>query len=355
MSNDRKRILIVGGSGYLGSYFADLFVLHGFEVRVIDLGFFQSGVIYRPKSFCQSFRGAATVGIDDLDGVGTVICLAAISNDPMNRLDEKAVYNPSVEHTLAIAKLCKLMGVKFIFPSSCSVYGISSHICDEDAMVNPQTGYSRNKVEIERKLSELADDKFTPIALRLATVFGLSPRMRFDVVINMLCGMAVTTGRVVLNSDGQSWRPHVDIRDVAEAFRICVEKDFKGLSGLQVFNIGHKQNNLKVIDVASKIASTLSISEVEYLDQEQSSTSELVIDRKVSGGVDVRSYMVSFDKADRVLGFRAKFGVDEGILFLIDGLKRYRLNSARFSQLEFYRLQYLEHLLNTEQITLADL
>ena len=110
--------------------------------------------------------------------------------------------------------MCKNLGIRFLFPSSCSVYGIGDGILNEDGATFPQSAYSLNKIQIEQELSELADDSFSPIALRLATVFGLSPRMRFDLVINMLCGMAVTSKKVALNSDGQAWRPHLHIEDV---------------------------------------------------------------------------------------------------------------------------------------------
>jgi nucleoside-diphosphate-sugar epimerase len=150
--------------------------------------------------------------------------------------------------------MCKKLGIRYIFPSSCSLYGIGEVALDEESPTNPQTPYSLNKLQIEQDLAALADKTFSPIALRLATVFGISPRIRFDVVINMLCGMAVAQKQVVLNSDGQAWRPHLEIQDACEAFRCCIEWNYQD-GKLMVLNVGRNDNNWKILDVARLIKS----------------------------------------------------------------------------------------------------
>ena len=166
---------------------------------------------------------------------------------------------------------------------------------NEDGPANPQTGYSLNKLQIEQGLAELAGPNFSPIALRLATVFGCSPRIRFDVVINMLSGMAVSQGKVILNSNGQAWRPHLYIEDVCEAFRCCVEWDYDG-EELLVLNVGRNDNNWRIIDIAKKIQQEIDGCKLEFLSQKSTEQDELVKDRKIQDGVDKRTYQVNFDR-----------------------------------------------------------
>ena len=135
---------------------------------------------------------------------------------------------------------------------------------DEDAPTHPQTPYSFNKLQIEQDLAEMADSSFSPIALRLATVFGSSPRIRFDVIINMLCGMAITQNQVVLNSDGQAWRPHLDIEDACEAFRCCIEWDYQE-GKLLVLNVGRNDNNWNILEIARLIQSKVTGCELKFL------------------------------------------------------------------------------------------
>lgn len=223
-----NKILIIGSQGYLGSRLTDYLLSRGYHCVGSDIGFFQYGVLHYPMNIPTLTIEAKNIAEHDLTGFDVVILLSGISNDPLNNLNAELVYNPTREYALRIAKMCKKLSIRFLFPSSCSVYGIADGMIDEDGETAPQTPYSLNKLQIEQDLSDLADDSFSPIALRLATVFGLSPRIRFDLVVNMLCGMAVTSKKVALNSDGQAWRPHLHIEDVCEAFRCCIEWDYKG-------------------------------------------------------------------------------------------------------------------------------
>ena len=162
----------------------DFFQELGYSVTGSDVGFFQYGVLQYPKPVRNLGKAAQDISLEDIKGHDVLIQLAGISNDPLGNLDPSMIYDPTRDYALQIAKHCKKLGVRYLFPSSCSVYGIGKGQSDEDGPTNPQTGYSLNKVQIEQGLEELAGPNFSPIALRLATVFGCSPRIRFDVVIN---------------------------------------------------------------------------------------------------------------------------------------------------------------------------
>ena len=344
-----KKILIIGSQGYLGSRLTDYFQGLGYDCTGTDTGFFQYGVIYQPHPVRFLGKAAQEITREDIQGHDVVIQLAGISNDPFGNLEPARIYDPTRDYALHIAKLCKELGVRYLFPSSCSVYGIGEGALDEDGPTNPQTPYSVNKLQIEQGLKEIADRNFSPIALRLATVFGCSPRPRFDVVINMLCGMAVTQSKVVLNSNGQAWRPHLYIEDVCETFRCCVDWNYDG-GELLVLNVGRNDNNWRIIDVARHIQASLEDCDLEFLNQTPETKDELVKDRKIQDGVDKRTYQVNFDRIHQLLpGFESKWGVQKGVEQLLQDLQHWRLDDTKFKQREFYRLQQLEHLYSTGQ------
>ena len=346
-----KKILLVGSQGYLGSRLTDYLQEYGYECAGADVGFFQYGVLYYPNPVTMLNKEARTLTEKDIEGFDVVLLLAGISNDPFGNLTSETIYDPTREYAIRIAKMCKKLGVRYIFPSSCSVYGISDGLLDEDSPTNPQTPYSLNKVQIEEDLAKLADSSFSPIALRLATVFGTSPRIRFDVVINMLCGMAIAQRKVILNSDGQAWRPHLYIDDVCEAFRCSIEWDYNG-GKLIVLNVGRNDNNWKIVDVARLIQSKVQGCDLKFLGQtDEEEADDLVKDRKIQDGVDKRTYRVSFDRIHKILpGFEAHFDVETGVERLLEELERWRLNETKFKQREFYRLQQIEFLHQTKQI-----
>ncbi len=248
-----KRILVTGSSGYLGSVLTQALADSGYDVIGYDAGFFKDSLLYSLPATKTIFRDARDIAQEDLRGVDVVVHLAGISNDPMGKLDAARVYDPTRYYSLKIAEMCKKLGVRFVFASSCSIYGIGGdERLSESSRTNPQTFYSLNKQQIEEDLRSISDQNFSPIALRLATVFGLSPRIRFDVVINMLTGMAVADGVIVLNSDGKAWRPNLHIKDVCRSVMRAIELDYQG-GDLLVLNVGSDANNLQIIDVASII------------------------------------------------------------------------------------------------------
>tara|TARA_B110000090_G_scaffold210096_1_gene270034 strand:- start:8061 stop:9125 length:1065 start_codon:yes stop_codon:yes gene_type:complete len=339
-----KKILIVGNQGYLGSHLTQYLGSRGFDCQGIDTGFFKDGKLTNPEAVETKDTDARFINEVDIFGFDAVILLAGISNDPFGHMSSEQIYDPTRDYALKIAGLCKKLGVKFLYPSSCSVYGAAVDDCllDEDMATNPQTPYSVNKLQVEEGLRELADDSFTPIALRFGTVYGMSPRIRFDVVINMLCGLALTTKKVVLNSNGEAWRPHLHIDDACESFRCCLDWEINS-GKLIVLNVGRNEDNLKVIDIAKMIHSSVEGAELAYL--EASDEESLIKDRKIQDGVDTRTYKVSFDKIHKLLpGFKCKWTVEKGVKQLLTELSEIDLNKESFNRKEFYRLQQIEFL-----------
>ena len=223
-----KRILVTGSLGYLGSVLTSYLVEAGYDCMGYDTGFFKDSLLYPPPLTPTVFRDARDITQSDLKHIDVVIHLAGISNDPMGKLDAASIYDPTRTYTFKIAKMCKKLGVKFIFASSCSIYGLGvDELLTEESQVFPQTGYSMNKLQVEEDLRSISDSSFSPISLRFATVFGNSPRIRFDVVINMLTGMAMANKTIVLNSDGKAWRPNLHILDLCMAVRCAIDLDYR--------------------------------------------------------------------------------------------------------------------------------
>lgn len=342
-----KKVLIIGNQGYLGSILSSYLQNRGYYCVGADIGFFQYGVLYPPQKIQMIDEEARTVSEKDIQKFDVVIMLAGISNDPFGSLSYEAIYDPTRLYAIKIAKMCKKLGVRYIFPSSCSVYGdgADGSELNEKSPTNPLTPYSLNKLQIEQDLSDLSDANFSPIALRFGTVFGCSPRIRFDVVINMLCGMAVSEKQVLLNSNGEAWRPHVYIDDVCESFRCCIDWEYNG-SKLMILNVGRNDGNFQIINIAKLIQSEVHGCQLNFLNNSSNGKIDsLVVDRKIHDGVDKRTYRVSFDKIHKTLpGFSAKWTVNEGIKVLINDLERLQLNYEKFKQRDFYRLQQIEFL-----------
>ena len=183
-----KKILVIGSQGYLGSRLTQYLDSYNYECEGIDTGFFKEGMLSKPHKVKTLHSDARLIGEKELKGYTEVVLLAGISNDPFGDLTSEKIYDPTRDYALRLASICKKIGIKFIFPSSCSVYGAAGKdFLTEQDQTNPQTPYSTNKIQIEEGLASVADNSFSPIALRLGTVYGFSPRIRFDVVINMLC------------------------------------------------------------------------------------------------------------------------------------------------------------------------
>ena len=262
-----------------------------------------------------------------------VVCLAALSNDPLGNLNPAATYSVNLDGTLALARAAKEAGAeRFLFASSCSLYGAAgSAEVAEDAELFPVTPYGEAKVVAERELSLLASDSFSPTYLRNATAFGASPRLRLDIVVNNLTAAAVTTGQVRLESDGSPWRPLVHVEDICRAFLATLEAP-RELVHDQAFNVGRPQNNVQVSDIAELVRDAVPGSKVMFAD---------------GAGPDLRSYRVDFSKLDDTFpDLSLNWGVRDGVDELAQAYAKYGLTYEHLTSARYVRLRRIRELLS---------
>jgi nucleoside-diphosphate-sugar epimerase len=255
----------------------------------------------------------------DLRGFDAVIHLAALSNDPLGCLDESCTYDINHLGSVSLARVAKAAGVpRYLFASSCSLYGAGrgDDLLDETAPFNPITAYGRSKVLVEEDVARLADATFSPVYLRNATAYGVSPRLRADIVVNNFTGVAFTTGEVVIQSDGTPWRPLVHICDISRAFLAVLEAPREAIHN-EAFNVGSSDENYQIRDVASIVQETVPGCTVKYLE---------------GGGPDPRCYRVSCEKLTRHLpGFKTEWTVRKGVEELYSQFVRHGLTAERFN------------------------
>ena len=344
-----RNILITGSKGYIGSFLTSYLKKKNYNVLGIDTGFFKNCYLYEDKKKQETiYKDVRNITQSDLKDIDVIVHLAGISNDPLNTLSSKTVYDPTRKYTFELAQKAKKLGIKFIFASSCSVYGATNNklLLDENSHTNPQTGYSLNKLQIEKDLEKIADKNFFPICLRFATIFGVSKRIRFDVVINMLVGMAITSKKIILNSNGMAWRPSLYIEDACSAIEHAIKyKKKKSDHKTLILNVGRNDNNLTVIDIANIIKNAVKGSEIIFLNKYKDLNNNLITDRKIKNGKDTRTYKVSFNKIKKKFtNYRCRHTIQQGIKKMIKDLKKIKLNKKNFFNKKFYRLQYLEYL-----------
>mgnify|MGYP006293568167 CR=1 FL=1 len=331
-------ILVTGTDGYIGCLLASTLLKEGYRVIGLDTGFYRQGWLYNglkqvPKCINKDIRDITE---EDLSGFDVVVHLAELSNDPLGQLNQKITYEINHQGSVELARKSKQAGVKrFIYSSSCSVYGIGENdLKTEQSETQPRTAYAKCKVLVEQDVSKLADENFSPTFLRNATAFGPSPRMRFDIVVNNLTGLAWTTKIISLTSDGSPWRPLVHVLDICEAIA-CTIKAPREIIHNQIFNVGTTQENYRIREIAEIVADTFP---------------KCTVSIGKSDGDD-RSYRVSFDKIQSQLpGFECKRNVKQGVQQLRELFEHIRLDHKIFKARPFTRLKQLQHLLNTEQI-----
>lgn len=332
------RVLVTGVDGYIGSVLAPLLLERGHDVVGLDTGFYREGLLYNGGWTYPTTVSADTRRITEshIAGFDAVVHLAELSNDPLGQLNPELTYVINHEASTALAASCKQAGVsRFVYASSCSIYGAGlDDWRTEDSPPNPQTAYARCKVLVEQSVSQFADDDFSPTFLRNATAYGPSPRMRFDIVLNNLAGLAWTTSEIKMTSDGSPWRPLVHVRDICEAIACTLEAPRETVHN-QVFNVGDTTENYRVRDIAEIVA-----------DAFPGCTMTL---GKSDG--DNRSYRVSFEKINSELpGFRCQHTAAIGASQLYDLFTRIQLTPEMFQFRAFTRLKQLQHLRATRQI-----
>ncbi len=332
------KVLITGADGYIGAMLGPLLRDHGHSVVGLDCGFYRNGWLYddgrqRPPVITKDVRRVDAADVVEFDAV---VHLAELSNDPLGEHDTKLTYDINHRGSVELALTCKAAGVRrFVYTSSCSVYGAGGdHVRTEESAVNPQTAYAHCKVLVERDVKALADDSFTPVFLRNATAYGASPRMRFDIVLNNLCGYAWTTGEVKMTSDGTPWRPLVHVNDICEAIRLALEAPREAVHN-QIFNVGSDEQNYRIREIGEIVAAAFPGCALSF----------------GSNGGDTRSYRVSFEKIRRHLpDFRCRWTAQRGARQLHDIFADIAMPREVFTYRAFTRIQQLKHLLATRQL-----
>lgn len=332
------KVLVTGHLGYIGTVLTPMLLGEGHEVVGLDSD------LYRRCTFLDRIAQAPhirkdlrDIAIDDVRGFDAVLHLAALSNDPLGNLNPGLTEEINWKASVRLAELSKEAGVRrYVFSSSCSTYGkAGDEFLDEQAAFNPVTPYGQTKVWVERDVAALASDNFVPTYLRNATAYGVSPRLRFDLVLNNLVAYAMASGKVLIKSDGTPWRPLVHIADISRAFCAVLRTPEDAVYN-QAFNIGQTGENHRVRDLAEIVASTVPGCSVEYAP---------------GGSPDLRCYRVNCDKASRVLnGFVPQWTVEKGAKELYECFRQVGVKVEDFEGPRFQRIAHIKKLLAEDLI-----
>jgi len=327
------RILVTGHHGYIGSITTRVLQEAGHAVVGLDTFFYENCDLWSDDQQIEVMRkDVRDVGSGELRGFDAVVHLAALSNDPLGALSPELTLAINCDASVALARAAREAGVsRFVFASSCSMYGASStEAVAEDAPLAPLTAYAESKVNAEVALAELADDSFSPVFMRNATAFGVSPRLRLDIVLNNLVGSAVTTGEVRILSDGTPWRPLVHVEDIARATAAILEAP-RDTVHAHAFNVGSNRDNYQVRELAEIVAAEVEGCTIEYAG---------------SGDPDPRSYRVDFGKlAAAFPDLEVRWDARAGAAQLRDAYRRAGMTYADFEGSRFVRLRRLNGLL----------
>jgi nucleoside-diphosphate-sugar epimerase len=332
------RILITGHKGYIGPVMVRMLLAEGHELVGMDSDLFaecafNQKVVEIPE-LKKDIRDAT---LEDFRGMDAVIHLAGISNDPIGNLNPDLTYEINHRASVRLAALAKEAGCsRFLFSSSCSTYGAAGEdALTEQATFNPVTPYGHSKVLVEQDVTKLAGRGFSPIFLRNATAYGVSPQLRFDLVINNLVAYAYTSKQVLMKSDGTPWRPVVHIEDISHAFIAALVAPLK-LVHNQAFNVGRNEENYRIRDLAEIVAGVVPGCEVKYDE---------------NAGPDKRTYRVNFDKIRQTIpGFQPEWDARRGALELLTAYRKANLTWEQFDSIYFKRIDYIKQLIATGQL-----
>lgn len=329
-----KNILVTGGIGYLGTILILNLLKKGYNVITIDpLIFGKSNLskLERHKNF------KIVVGLTEdkytlkkifEENISTVIHLSGLSNDPTAALDFKLTRKANVDSTKNLILLAKKYKVrKFIFASSCSVYGYTGHdiLVNEESPTNPISAYAKSKLDCEEIILSEKSTNFAVTCFRKGTLFGFSPRMRFDLVINTMTGLAFDQNKIVING-GNQWRPFLHVKDAADIYSKAIELENEHING-KIFNVGKDSLNLKIIDL------------IEYF---KKVFPKLIVEK--SDNEDKRSYKVSFDKIKKEIDWSPKYSITDGILEIKRSLEKKEIKD--FKDINYYNIKRMLSYLN---------
>ncbi|MGF1461224.1 MAG: NAD-dependent epimerase/dehydratase family protein [Leptolyngbyaceae cyanobacterium] len=332
------RVLLTGHKGYIGTVLVPMLLAEGHEVFGIDSDLYEQSTFGTGIPEIPELRkDIRDIELSDLDGFDVVLHLAGLSNDPLGNLNPALTYQINHEASVHLAKLAKQAKVsRFIFSSSCSNYGAGGEDwLNESSAFNPVTPYGESKVMVERDVAQLAGDDFSPTFLRNATAYGVSPRLRFDLVLNNLVAWAFTTGRVYIKSDGTPWRPIVHIGDISRAF-IAVMHAPRELVHNEAFNVGRNEDNYQIRDLADIVKETVPGCEIEYAPD---------------GGPDKRCYRVDCSKILKTLPeFKPQWTARLGAQELYKAYQAVGLTLEEFEGPRYQRIAHIKKLLSEQKI-----
>jgi nucleoside-diphosphate-sugar epimerase len=337
------RVLVTGNNGYIGTIMVHTMQEAGFEVTGLDSDLFED-CIFGDASITGGISNISylrkdirDIELSDLKNVDAIAHLCALSNDPLGNLNPKVTYEINHLASVRLAKLAKQAGIqRYVLSSSCSVYGAAtSDIVNEESKPNPVTPYAESKVMAEKDISKLADSNFSPTFLRSSTAYGLSPMLRFDLVVNNFIAWSFTKGIVLLKSDGSAWRPFVHIQDISRAF-IAALKAPRDVVHNQIFNVGKNEENYRIKEVAEIAKQTVPNSQIKYVEGAEP---------------DQRSYRVEFDKIAAALpDFKPQWTVAKGAKQLYEAYKKVGLLVEEFEGPRYRRITHLENSLKSGRI-----
>jgi nucleoside-diphosphate-sugar epimerase len=321
------KVLVTGHRGYIGVEMVPVLRAAGHEVVGLDTGYFDECDFRAPPDDIPSLGvDLRDVTAEHLRGIDAVAHLAALSNDPLGDLNPNITYDINLHASVRLAKAAKEAGAtRFLFSSSCSLYGAGGDgLLTEEAAFNPVTAYGESKIKVEQALAALADTTYSPVYMRNATAYGVSRRLRADIVVNNLVGHAFTTGKVLLQSDGTPWRPLVHIRDIIAAFAAALTAPREAIHD-QAFNIGKSGENYRIREVANLVAEVVPNCEVAFAP---------------GASADTRNYRVNFDKAEKKLtGYRPQWTLKQGVEELYQAYKKGGMTKDEFLGPRYYRLK----------------
>ncbi len=333
------KVLVTGHRGYIGSVMVPVLLATGHEVTGLDSYFFEDCAFGEDSASVPSLqKDVRDLTRSDVRGFDAIVHLAALCNDSLGDLKPEWTYEINHRASVRLAMLAKETGVsRFLFASSCSMYGATGveEILTEGAPLRPLTSYAISKVRSEEGLAKLADTWFSPVFMRNATAYGVSPRLRIDLVLNDLVGWAYTTGNVRILSDGTPWRPLVHVEDIANAFAMVLSAPREAIHN-QAFNVGVDKENYQIRDLAEIVRETVPGSRVEYAGR---------------GEPDLRNYRVDFSKFARTFpDFESKWNARLGAKQLYFCFRHEGLSLEDFEGRKYRRLGQLQHLLNARRL-----
>ncbi|MEO5374008.1 MAG: SDR family oxidoreductase [Alphaproteobacteria bacterium] len=332
MSRQMKKVLVTGHQGYIGRVLVEMMVAGGYDVAGLDCGYFAAQrLVPVTAAIPETIKDIRDIGPEDVAGFDAIIHLAALSNDPLGNVNARWTAEINHQASVALARLARQAGVaRFLFSSSCIMYGMSEMaVVNEDSPQDPQTEYARSKVASEREIRALAGDGFSPVYLRNGTIYGVSPCMRFDTVLNSLVGSAVTGGRVVVLGDGKPWRPVTHVEDVCRYFLHVLEAPVAAIHN-QAFNCGADHLNYEIRSLAEFAAAAVP---------------GATVDIRNGPEADRRTYKVDFTRFRTTFpDFAFKWDAKRGAEDLYRAFVGIGLTAETFSGDDFIRLKSLKRL-----------